>query len=137
MGVPQLWRLQNQNYRLVGEVCHRCGNKIFPPRDVCPECSKPAYEPYTFSGRGEVYSHTTVYNAPTGYQEYVPYAVALVKLEEGPLVTAQLTDVSPDQVEIGMPVEMVTRKVREFGEDGVILYGYKFRPRLQEAVGQN
>jgi len=78
-----------------------------------------------------------VYNAPTGYQEYVPYAVALVKLEEGPLVTAQLTDVSPDQVEIGMPVEMVTRKVREFGEDGVILYGYKFRPTLQEAVGQD
>jgi hypothetical protein len=137
MGVPQFWRLQNQNYRLVGEVCKRCGNKIFPPRDVCPECSKPAYEPFTFSGRGEVYSHTTVYNAPTGYQEYVPYAVALVKLEEGPLVTAQLTDVSPEQVEIGMPVEMVTRKVREFGEDGVILYGYKFRPTLQEAVGQD
>ena len=135
MGVPQFWRLQRQNYQLVGEECQRCGAKIFPPRDVCPECTKPAYEPYAFSGRGEVYSHTTVYNAPDGYEEYVPYAVALVKLEEGPLVTAQLTDVSPEQVEIGMPVEMVTRKVREFGEDGTILYGYKFRPLLKQAVG--
>ena len=99
---------------------------------MCPECAEPAYEPYTFSGRGEIYSHTTVYSAPEGYEEYVPYAVALVKLEEGPLVTAQLTDVQPEQVEIGMPVEMVTRKVREFGEDGVILYGYKFRPRYLE-----
>ena len=135
MGVPQFWRLQRQNYQLVGEECTQCGAKIFPPRDVCPECTEPAYEPYAFSGRGEVYSHTTVYNAPEGYEEYVPYAVALVKLEEGPLVTAQLTDVSPELVEIGMPVEMVTRKVREFGEDGVILYGYKFRPLLQTAVG--
>jgi uncharacterized OB-fold protein len=56
----------------------------------------------------------------------------LVKLAEGPLITAQLTDVSPDRVEIGMPVEMVTRKVREFGEDGIIVYGYKFRPVLTE-----
>jgi uncharacterized OB-fold protein len=101
---------------------------------VCPECTKPAYESYAFSGRGEVFSHTTVYNAPEGYEEYVPYAVALVKLEEGPLVTAQLTDVSPEHVEIGMLVEMVTRKVREFGEDGTILYGYKFRPLLKQAV---
>ena len=59
--------------------------------------------------------------------------MALVRLEEGPLVTAQLTDVSPDEVEIGMPVEMVTRKLREFGEEGVIVYGYKFRPAGQLA----
>ena len=135
MGVPQFWRLQPQNYRLVGEVCGRCGNKIFPPRDVCPECARPAYEPYTFSGRGEVYSHTVVRTAPAGYEAYAPYAVALVRLEEGPLVTAQLTDVSPEEVEIGMPVEMVTRKIREHGDDGTIVYGYKFRPVLQEAVG--
>jgi scaffold protein (connect acetoacetyl-CoA thiolase and HMG-CoA synthase) len=128
MGMPQFWRLQAQNYRLVGEVCGRCGNKIFPPRDVCPECTKPAYEPYTFSGRGTVYSHTAVHHAPAGYGEFAPYAVALVELEEGPLITAQLTDVDLDAVEIGMPVEMVTRKLREFGEDGVIVYGYKFRP---------
>ena len=135
MGVPQFWRLQQQNYRLVGEVCGKCGSKIFPPRDVCPECSRPAYEPYTFSGRGEVYSHTVVLTAPAGYEANAPYAVALVRLEEGPLVTAQLTDVSPEEVEIGMPVEMVTRKIREHGDDGTIVYGYKFRPVLQEAVG--
>ena len=133
MGVPRFWRLQSNNYRLVGEVCRHCGAKLFPPRDVCPECGQPAYEEYAFSGRGKVYSHTTIYNAPEGYGEYAPYTVALVKLEEGPLVTAQLTDVSPDEVEIGMPVEMVTRKVREFGEDGIIVYGYKFRPALQSA----
>jgi len=130
MGLPTHWRLKKQRYALTGEICHKCGAKLFPPRDVCPECSRPAYEPFTFSGKGEVYSHATMYQAPEGYQEYAPYTVALVKLEEGPLVTAQLTDVEAQEVEIGMPVEMVTRKMREYGEDGVIVYGYKFRPVL-------
>ncbi|MGC8838199.1 MAG: Zn-ribbon domain-containing OB-fold protein [Anaerolineae bacterium] len=131
MEIPRHWRLNNQRYALVGEVCDRCGAKLFPPRDVCPECGRPAATPYTFSGRGEVYSYSTIYQAPEGFEEFVPYTVALVKLEEGPLVTAQLTDVDSEEVQIGMPVEMVTRKIREEGEDGLILYGYKFRPVLK------
>ena len=63
-------------------MCEGCNTRIFPPRDICPECEAPAKTPFVFSGRGEVYSHTTVYTAPEGYQEYVPYAVALVKLDE-------------------------------------------------------
>jgi uncharacterized OB-fold protein len=59
--------------------------------------------------------------------------VALVKLEEGPLVTAQLADVEPEDVSIGMPVEMVTRKLRTEGDRGLIAYGYKFRPVLIDA----
>jgi len=57
--------------------------------------------------------------------------VALVKLDEGPIITAQLTDVDNNAVEIGMPVEMVTRKMRNDGDErGLIVYGYKFRPML-------
>jgi uncharacterized OB-fold protein len=133
MGIAQNWRLRNQRYALVGEVCKDCGKKIFPPRDVCPYCTEPAQTPFQFSGRGEVFSHTTIYNPPVGYEQYAPYTVALVRLEEGPLVTAQLTDVEPEGVTIGQPVEMVTRKIREDGPEGLIIYGYKFRPRLQEA----
>jgi uncharacterized protein len=50
------------------------------------------------------------------------------------MVTAQLTDVDAQEVKIGMPVEMVTRKLSQEGEEGQILYGYKFRPMLQEAA---
>ena len=59
--------------------------------------------------------------------------MALVKLEEGPLVTAQLTDDNNEEVEIGMPVEMVTRKIRTQGDEGLIIYGYKFRPQMAVA----
>jgi len=122
------WRLRGQRYRLEGECCDHCGEMIFPPRDICPACKKPAKTPHTLSGRGEVYTYSTVHSAPQGFEVYAPYTVAIIKLEEGPMVTAQLTDVAPADIEIGMPVEMVTRRIRAQGDDGTITYGYKFRP---------
>ena len=130
MDIPRHWRLRKQRYGLVGEVCPHCDAKIFPPRDVCPECGQEAKTLYSFSGRGEVYSYTTVYEPPAGYEENVPYTVALIKLEEGPMVTAQLTDLD-GEVQIGAPVEMVTRRLRSDGDErGLLVYGYKFRPVL-------
>jgi uncharacterized OB-fold protein len=129
MEIPRHWRLKQQRYSLVGEVCPHCDHKIFPPRDVCPNCGDEAKTLYTFSGRGEVYSFTTIYEAPSGFDANTPYTVALIKLEEGPMLTAQLTDLGDEPVEIGMPVEMVTRRMRNDGDErGMIVYGYKFRP---------
>lgn len=131
MHIPTQWRTRNQRLSLVGEECPCCGVKLFPPRDVCPACAGPAKEPFAFSGKGQVYSFSTVYSVPEGYTEQAPYTVALVRLQEGPLVTAQLTDVDKESVSIGMEVEMVTRKLMEDGQEGAILYGYKFRPVME------
>ena len=129
MEVPRHWRLQKQRYGLVGEVCPHCNAKIFPARDVCPECGGEAKKPFRFSGRGEIYSYTIMNSAPLGFEHNLPYTVALVKLAEGPTVTAQLTDLGEKKVEIGMPVEMVTRRIKEdTDERGMLIYGYKFRP---------
>ena len=129
MEVPRHWRLKKQRYALMGEVCPHCGSKIFPPRDVCPYCGGEAKTQFSFSGRGQIYSFTQMSNVPTGYEQSAPYTMALVQLEEGPVVTAQLTDLGDQDVQIGMPVEMVTRKIRTDMDDrGIIIYGYKFRP---------
>ncbi|PKO04509.1 MAG: transcriptional regulator [Chloroflexi bacterium HGW-Chloroflexi-3] len=131
MEVPRHWRLKKQRYALVGEVCPHCSSKIFPPRDVCPYCGGEAKTQFSFSGRGQVYSFTQMTSVPVGYEQSAPYTMALVQLEEGPVVTAQLTDLGEQHVEIGMPVEMVTRKIRTDMDDrGIIIYGYKFRPVL-------
>ena len=128
MQVSQHWRLNQQRYTLMGEECPSCQTKIFPTRDVCLECTAPAKELSALTGLGEIYSYSTVYNAPAGFEGMAPYLVAMVKLDEGPIVSAQLTDMDLDEVQIGMPVEMVTRKLRTDGDEGMIMYGYKFRP---------
>ena len=132
MEIARHWRLKQQRYGLVGEVCPHCAAKIFPPRDVCPNCGGEAKTAFAFSGKGEVFSYTTIYEAPAGFDDTAPYTVALVKLEEGPLVTAQLTDLGSQPVEIGMPVEMVTRRLRQDGDErGMLIYGNKFRPVME------
>lgn len=134
MSIPRNWRTRQQRYSLKAEICENCKEHIFPPRDVCPHCAAERQSWTNLSGRGEVYSYTTMHNAPTGFEEYVPYTMALIKMAEGPMLTAQLTDVDADDVKIGLPVEMVTRKLSQEGEEGQILYGYKFRPGLQVAA---
>jgi len=87
-------------------------------------------EQYTFAGTGEVYSYTTLQETPEGFDEQAPYMLALVKLDEGPIITAQITDID-EPVAIGDKVEMVTRKLTTEGARGMIVYGYKFRKILK------
>jgi len=79
---------------------------------------------------GEVYSYTVLQDPPEGFAAQAPYYLALIRLDDGTLITAQLTDVA-SELQIGDPVEMVTRKLTADGARGVIVYGYKFRPLVK------
>lgn len=136
MEVARHWRLKKQRYSLVGKFAHTAIQK-YPPRDICPDCrGRKNKELYSFSGRGEVYSFThRVRHPPAGYEENAPYTVALIKLNRGPMVTAQLTNLDGRNVQIGAPVEMVTRKLRNDGDErGMLVYGYKFRPTFNSSA---
>lgn len=80
--------------------------------------------------RGTIYSYTRLREPPAGFEAGAPCYLALIALEDGRLITAQLTDVD-GEVAIGDDVEMVTRKLTTDGERGMIVYGYKFRPAMQ------
>jgi uncharacterized protein len=90
-----------------------------------------------FSGRGKIFTYTRLTDpntVPSGFQFNTPYYVAIIELEEGPRITAQLTDFGDEKPEIGMPVEMVTRKIKVEGDPdtGLNVYGYKFRPPIRQ-----
>ncbi len=40
MEIPRHWRLRQQRYNLIGEICPHCDQKMFPPRDFCLGCNK-------------------------------------------------------------------------------------------------
>lgn len=94
-----------------------------------PRASAQPAEQFTFAGTGEIYSFTTLQEPPEGFEEQAPYTLALIRLDEGVLITAQLTDLD-GPVAIGDRVEMVTRKLSTEGSKGMIVYGYKFRKVL-------
>ena len=74
------------------------------------------------SGRGQVHSFTVdrVGHVPA-LRALVPYAVAIVELEEGPRMTARLVDCDADAVKVGMPVSVAYEDV----EDATLVH---FRP---------
>ena len=82
-------------------------------------------EPYKLKPRGKVISYTVVHVAAEGFEDQVPYVLAIVELEDGPRITAQVTDCGPDEVRIGDEVEIVFRRMGQEGEEGVLYYGYK------------
>lgn len=128
---PRFWRSIDQRYNLEGVKCGNCGQAIFPARTLCPKCrhlSIGKLAPLCFSGQGVVESFTVVHSPPQGYELQAPYAMAIIHLDEGPRVTAQVVDVKPEKVRIGTRVHMVFRRINQDGESGVIHYGYKFAP---------
>jgi len=130
MNLAKHWRQKPAYYRLEGQRNRTTGEVRFPAQLPRPGENGDDWQPYMLSGCGEIYSFTVLRQAAVGFDDATPYPVALVRLEEGPLITAQLTDCSEDELAIGQPVEMVTRRLKDTGKDGVIVYGYKFRPLL-------
>jgi len=130
MSVPRYWRERVYRYRLVGTECLSCGRRYYPPRRVCPVCHSRNLVEVKLPERGVVVTYTIIRSPPRGYEKYAPYAIAVVELLDGTKVLAQLTDIDLSEVKIGMEVEAVFRKIREDGEEGIIEYGVKFRPRL-------
>src|SRR5204863_9677713 len=130
MDLAKHWRQRAARYRLEGQRHRTSGEVRFPPEPTLDAATE-SWEPYSLSGFGTVFSFTVVRQPPAGYEQQAPYILALVKLAEGPLITAQLTDCDAESVTIDMPVEVVTRRLRDLGPDGLIIYGYKFRPCLE------
>lgn len=97
-------------------------------RVICPECRrKGQLEPIKFSGNGKIMSYSVIHTPTDEFKNISPYAVAIIELEEGAKITSQIVDCNPDKIEIGQEVELVFRKIREEGDEGVISYGYKFK----------
>ena len=92
--------------------CLACRQYWFPPSAVCPECLSDEFEWALTSGRGEVFSFVVMHRVyHKGFANDVPYTVALIALEEGPRFLSNLVDCRPDEVHVGMPVEVVFEDV--------------------------
>jgi uncharacterized OB-fold protein len=100
--------------RMMGSVCKQCGYATFPPRADCPECLSGDFEFKEYSGKGKVYTLSTIHAAPTGFDDEVPYTIVVVDLEEGGRLMAWLGDtLKADDIDIGTKVQAVPRIFEE------------------------
>jgi uncharacterized OB-fold protein len=107
--------------RLLIQRCEGCGALRHPPRPMCPRCNSLGWDTVVASGRGRVCSFVMPQHPQYPWFEY-PYIVVLVDLEEGVRLVSNLSGVAPEDVQIGMPVEV---RFEHF-DDGLVLH--QFRP---------
>ena len=90
------------------QQCLSCELIWYPPGPLCPDCWSTEIEWTTLSGRGTVNSWVVFHQAYLkGFADDVPYNVTEVTLDEGPRLMTNLVGIDNDQIEMGMPVEIV------------------------------
>ena len=114
--------IQQRELRL--QCCAACAHLRYPPSAVCPRCLASEYVWNKTSGRGRLISWT-VFHRQYFPELPVPYTVASVQLEEGPMLIANLLEIEPGAARLDMPVHVVFEEAQ--GADGSWLI-YQFVP---------
>jgi uncharacterized OB-fold protein len=105
--------------------CPGCARTYFPARGFCPVCRRPELSPAALSGGGVVHTFSVIHQSTPEFP--VPYTVAYADLDEGIRLLGQLHGCRPEEVRVGMPIEVVPA---ETGRDpeGRTIVTYRFRP---------
>ena len=99
-------------HELVFQRCVDCGHWVHPPRPTCPKCQSLEKEWAASSGKGTIHAAVTYREAPhPGFE--VPYSVILVEMEEGVHLVSNMIDMRSEDVQIGVPVQVVFEDVTE------------------------
>ncbi len=126
--IPLTWRRIPERYRLLGVKCETCKTNYFPKRPVCPKCRrKGKLVEIKYAGKGKVITFTEVTSPPEGFEDQVPYILAIIELDEGARLTAQIVDAHKPDIKIGSRVENVFRVIQRDDPEGLIHYGFKFK----------
>jgi uncharacterized OB-fold protein len=87
--------------------CTDCGTYRYHPKEKCARCPSRRAEWAPISGKGVIYTYTVVRRAPTGaYASDVPYTIVHATMAEGFRMIGPLSGLAPEDVRIGLPVEL-------------------------------
>jgi uncharacterized OB-fold protein len=101
---------RNREFRIQG--CADCGKLRHPPRPMCPHCGSLRTDMVPVSGRGTVYSYAILHHPQAPVFDY-PVQAVLVDLDEGVRVLSNIVGVAPDEIRIGMPVQVEFADTRD------------------------
>lgn len=91
--------------RLLIKRCGSCGQAHHYPRPFCPTCWSEEVQWEEVSGRGTLYTYSTIFrNDLAPFDAWGAYVAAVVELEEGPRLMTNLVDCPAEHLRVGMPV---------------------------------
>ena len=120
---PGLFTWPDQSPSLLGSRCLDCGEHAFPGQRSCRACSGQNTEDAELGSTGTLWTWTiqsfmpkTPYHTDETPETFRPYGVGYVELPCGLKVESRLRENTPDQLRIGMPMNLEIVTVRKDGE---------------------
>ena len=100
--------------RLLLQCCDSCQQLRYPPVKLCKKCLHDKSSWREHKGQGTIYSFVVYHHTFLAeFKHKLPYAVAIIELQDGPRMISRITGCKTEQVEIGMPVKVVFEKMAE------------------------
>jgi uncharacterized protein len=100
--------------KLLMPRCDACGKYWFPPSLLCPHCNATKWTWTSTSGRGRIFSYVVYHRIyHPGFADEVPYAVAVIELDEGPRMVSNVIGIAPDKVACDLRVEVVYQPITD------------------------
>ena len=88
--------------KLMAAKCNKCGMLLLPPRPMCTTCLSKDFEWVELKRKGKLLTYTVIYVAPPQFEAMTPYAVGIVKLDDGPNLPGMIRDIDPEKIKVGM-----------------------------------
>lgn len=97
--------------KVMGTRCKDCGIKFFPPRADCYKCLADNMEWFEVTGTGKLVSYSKLEFAPVGFQDDVPYAIALLDYGDYKVFGRIAKDVDEQDITVGMEMRTVVNQL--------------------------
>ena len=128
MEPPKIWREKRERYLALGTKCLDCNKTSFPLMKKCSECDSDNTTEYKLAETGKVIFFTQVTLAAKEMISHSPYTLGIIELDDGIRVTGQIIDCKYETLQEDMKVRMVFRILSRDNDEGLIRYGFKFKP---------
>jgi len=103
--IEQFYKFVSER-RLMAAKCKKCGTMLLPPRPMCTKCFSSDLEWIELKNKGKLLTYTVIHVSSKQFESLIPYAVGIVKLEDGPKLPGMIQDVEPEKISVGMSLEV-------------------------------
>jgi len=97
--------------KVMGSRCKDCGLVFFPPRADCYECLSSNMEWFEIIGKGKLLTYSKLQYAPVGFQDDLPYCIALLDYGDYKVFGRIASDIPEDEIKLGMEMKTVVNKL--------------------------
>ena len=100
--------------KVMATRCRECGSSYFPPKMDCPKCLSSDVEWFEIKGKGKLITYTVVNYAPSGFEDDVPYILAIARFGDDLQIFGRLSrDIETNDIKAEMELMVVPTKLPE------------------------